>query len=197
MEDAVLPALASFVFAATITPGPNNIMVMASGANFGFRRSMAHLCGISAGVIAIIFLVGIGLTAIFDAVPFLENLLRAVSAIYLLWLAWRIANASAPEVRNAEAKPLAFLQAATLQWVNPKVWATGLSATSLFSPDRSFASVMLVALAFGMIGLISNAIWTWMGTVFRHWLTVGHRLLVFNVTMALLLVGSLYPVLFH
>ncbi|MEJ2625899.1 MAG: LysE family translocator [Pseudolabrys sp.] len=197
MESTILTALLGFVFAATITPGPNNIMVMASGANFGFRRSIPHLCGVSTGVIAVILLVGIGLMVVFDALPFLEVALRVVSAIYLLWLAWRIANARPPESGIPDAKPLSFLQAATFQWVNPKVWATGLSAIALFSPERSFGSVMGIALAFAAIGLASNAIWTWMGTVLRLWLTVGNRLRVFNVAMALLLVASLYPVLAH
>lgn len=197
MENTVLPALVGFVVAATITPGPNNIMVMASGANFGFRRSIPHLCGVSAGATAIILLVGIGLMAIFDAAPILETVLRVVSASYLLWLAWKIANARPPRAGNSETRPLSFFQAATFQWVNPKVWATGLSAITLFAPERSFASVFLIAVAFAIIGMASNAIWTWMGTALRRWLTVGHRLRVFNGAMALLLVASLYPVLFH
>lgn len=197
MENTVLPALIGFVVVATVTPRPNNIMVMASGANFGFRRSMPHLCGVSAGATTVILLVGIGLMAIFDAAPVLESVLRVVSATYLLWLAWKIASAQPPQAGNAETRALSFLQAATFQWVNPKVWATGLSAITLFAPERSFASVFVIAMAFAIIGMASNAIWTWTGTALRCWLTVGYRLRVFNGTMALLLVASLYPVLFH
>jgi threonine/homoserine/homoserine lactone efflux protein len=197
VDGAVLLALAGFAFAATITPGPNNIMVMASGANFGFRRSMPHLCGVSAGVLAIILLVGLGLILIFDAIPLLQKVLPVASAAYLLWLAWKIANAVPAEARKTEAKPFSFVQAAAFQWVNPKVWATGLSAITLYAPEHSPLSVMLVAAAFAVIGLASNAVWTWMGTVLRRWLSVGHRLRMFNVIMATLLVASLYPVFFH
>ncbi len=197
MESAILPALLGFVFAATITPGPNNIMVMASGANFGFRRSIPHLLGVSTGAVAIVLLVGIGLMAVFEAAPFLETALRIVSAAYLLWLAWKIANAVPPEARATDTKPLTFLQAAAFQWVNPKVWATGLSAIALFAPDRSLPSVLAVGVAFAVIGLAANATWTWMGTVLRLWLTVGRRLRIFNITMAILLVASLYPVFFR
>ncbi len=195
MVDNILPALAIFAAAASITPGPNNIMVMASGANFGLVRSLPHLCGISAGVFAIICLMGLGLMAVFDALPVLQTVMRAVSALYLLWLAWKIAIAVPPEPKARGAEPLTFFQSATFQAVNPKIWATGFSAITLFAADRLLASVILVAMAFAVIGLASNAIWTGLGTALRHWLS-GGRLRAFNIAMALLLVSSLYPVLF-
>ena len=197
MDDAIIPALLSFVFAATITPGPNNIMVMASGANYGFRRSIPHLIGISAGVLPIILLAGVGLMAIFDIVPQLETALRIASAAYLLWLSWKIANASPPGVGDAVGKPLSFFQAAAFQWVNPKVWATGLSATSLFAPERVLVSVVVVASAFAIIGFAANIVWAWMGTVLQQWLMPGRRLRLFNIAMAVLLIASLYPALRH
>jgi len=195
MVDNILPALAIFAAAASITPGPNNIMVMASGANFGLVRSLPHLCGISAGVFAIVSLMGLGLMAIFDALPVLQTVMRALSALYLLWLAWKIAIAVPPEAKARGAEPLTFFQSATFQAVNPKIWATGFSAITLFAADRLLTSVILVAMAFAVIGLASNAIWTGLGTALRHWLSDG-RLKAFNIAMALLLVGSLYPVLF-
>lgn len=195
MDNAIIPALISFVFAATITPGPNNIMVMASGANFGIRRSIPHLLGVSLGVLPIIFLAGIGLMAVFEAVPALEILLRIISTVYLLWLAWKIASAPPLDGGSLVGKPFSFFQAAAFQWVNPKVWATSLSAITLFAPERVLVSVMLVALAFAVIGFASNTIWAWMGTVLQRWLTVGRRLQLFNAIMAVLLVASLYPVL--
>lgn len=106
MDNTIFHALISFVFAATIIPGSNNIMVMASGANFGVRRSIPHLLGVSVGVLPIILLAGVGLMAIFDAVPALEAALRIVSTIYLLWLAWKIANATPPEAGDAVGSPL-------------------------------------------------------------------------------------------
>ncbi|MCQ6255349.1 LysE family translocator [Pseudomonas sp. Q11] len=195
MVDNILPALAIFAVAASITPGPNNIMVMASGANFGLVRSLPHLFGISAGVFAIISLIGLGLMTVFDTFPVLQTALRVVSALYLLWLAWKIAIAVPPEAKARGAQPLTFFQSATFQGVNPKIWATGFSAITLFAADRMLTSVILVAMAFAVIGLASNAIWTGLGTALRHWLS-GVRLRAFNIAMALLLVGSLYPVLF-
>ena len=197
MDDAIIPALVSFAFAATITPGPNNIMVMASGANFGFRRSIQHLLGISVGVLPIILLAGVGLMTIFKAVPELETMLRVVSTGYLLWLSWKIASAAPPKTGDAAGKPLSFFQAAAFQWVNPKVWATGLSATALFAPEGGLISVVLVALTFAIIGLAANAVWAWMGTVLQHWLMVGRRLPFFNIAMAVLLIASLYPAWRH
>lgn len=197
MDHAIIPALISFVFAATITPGPNNIMVMASGANFGIRRSIPHLLGVSVGVLPIIVLAGIELMAVFDALPGLEAALRVVSTIYLFWFAWKIANAPPPDAGKAAGRPLSFMQAAAFQWVNPKVWATSLSAITLFAPERVLVSVVLVASAFALIGFASNAAWAWMGTALQRWLMVGRRLQFFNIAMAILLVASLYPVLQH
>ncbi|WP_232372312.1 LysE family translocator [Acuticoccus mangrovi] len=192
-----LPTLALFVVSATITPGPNNIMVMASGANFGFRRSLPHLSGVATGVLGITLSVGLGLMAVFDMFPVLEQVLLGVSAVYLLWLAWKIANTMPTKAKSTAAHPLTFVQAATFQVVNPKIWAIGLSAITLYAPERSLASTLLVASSFAAAGLASNAIWTSMGTTLRHWLAVGQRFRAFNIAMALLLVASLYPLLFR
>jgi len=195
MVDTVLPALMIFAVAASITPGPNNIMVMASGANFGLVRSVPHLFGISAGVFAIISLIGLGLMAAFDAFPMLQAFLRIVSALYLLWLAWRIAIAVPPAAKAKGAAPLTFFQSAAFQTVNPKIWATGFSAVTLFATDRLPTSIILVATVFAVIGFASNAVWAGLGTALRHFMS-GVRLRVFNIAAALLLVISLYPVLF-
>ncbi|WP_371132022.1 LysE family translocator [Pseudomonas yamanorum] len=194
--DYVLPALAVFSAAASITPGPNNIMLMASGANFGFLRSAPHLCGVSAGVFTITSLIGLGLMPVFDALPVLQTVLRVVAAIYLLWLACKIAFAVPPEATAKAASPLTFFQSAAFQGVNPKIWATGSSVVTLFAGDRLFTSILLVAIAFALIGLVSNAIWAGMGTALRNRLS-GPRLRAFNIAMALLLVASIYPMLFR
>ncbi|MER0239464.1 LysE family translocator [Fulvimarina sp. MAC8] len=195
MNPAVLIALLGFTFAATITPGPNNLMLMASGANFGFRRTIPHMMGILIGFSVMIFLVGMGLMALFDAAPILNTVLKIVSVAYLLWLAWKIANASPPEKMDVESRPMTFLQAAAFQWVNPKAWAMGLSAITLYAPDRSLLSVAIVAAAFALVCFPAISLWAWVGTVVRRWLSNARRLKIFNVTMALFLIASLYPVL--
>ena len=127
----ILPALLAFAFVTSVTPGPNNMMLMASGANFGFRRTVPHMFGIAIGFTAMVFLVGMGLTGLFLAEPRLGKALAVVSVVYMLWLAWKIAHAAPPEERPSEARPLTFLQAAAFQWVNPKAWAMALSACAL------------------------------------------------------------------
>jgi threonine/homoserine/homoserine lactone efflux protein len=191
----VLTALLGFAFVATVTPGPNNLMLMASGANFGFRRTLPHMLGIVGGVSVMALLVGAGLMALFDAVPALAILLKVLSLGYLLWLAARIATAAPVEDRGAHGRPMTVLQAASFQWVNPKAWAMCLSAVTLYAPDRSLLSVATVSVAFALVSFPAISLWAWLGTMVRQWLSNATRLRVFNITMAALLVASLYPVL--
>lgn len=195
MTPTLLLALLGFAFVTTVTPGPNNVMLMASGANFGFRRTVPHMLGIAFGVSLMALLVGLGLMALFEAAPVLGQVLRVVSVLYLLWLAWRIATAAPIRDRPAQARPMTGLQAAAFQWVNPKAWAMCLSAVTIYAPDRSLVSVLIVAGAFAVVSLPAISVWAWLGTVIRAWLSSPARLRVFNLTMAGLLVLSLYPML--
>lgn len=195
MSFAILTALLGFAFVATVTPGPNNLMLMASGANFGFRRTLPHMLGIVGGVSVMAFLVGAGLMALFDILPALNLVLKVVSVGYLLWLAFKIATAAPVEERDPDGRPMTLFQAATFQWVNPKAWAMCLSAITLYAPDRSLLSVAIVAGAFALVSFPAISVWAWLGTVVRQWLSNATRLRVFNITMATLLVASLYPVL--
>lgn len=193
MTAAILAALLGFAFVTTVTPGPNNLMLMASGANFGFRRTVPHMLGIAGGVSLMALLVGLGLMALFEAVPLLGTVLKVVSVLYLLWLAFRIATAAPIEDRAAHARPMTLMQAAAFQWVNPKAWAMCLSAITIYAPDRTLPSVVLVALAFALVSLPAISVWAWLGTVIRQWLSSKRRLQIFNLTMASLLILSLYP----
>ena len=195
MSFAILTALLGFAFVATVTPGPNNLMLMASGADFGFRRTLPHMLGIVGGVSVMAFLVGAGLMALFDILPALNLVLEVVSVSYLLWLAFKIATAAPVEERDPDGRPMTLFQAATFQWVNPKAWAMCLSAITLYAPDRSLLSVAIVAGAFALVSFPAISVWAWLGTVVRQWLSNATRLRVFNITMATLLVASLYPVL--
>ncbi|MEY3307749.1 MAG: hypothetical protein RLZZ413_1787 [Pseudomonadota bacterium] len=192
-----LPALALFAFVTSVTPGPNNLMLMASGANFGFRRTVPHMLGVGLGFVLMTFLVGIGLAGLFQTYPLAVTVLEVVSVVYMLWLAWKIAHAAAPRDRQAGGTPMTFLQAAAFQWVNPKAWAMALTAVTVHAPDRSLWAVALVALIFGAINLPSVSLWTLIGQQLRRVLTNARRLTVFNWTMAGLLVLSLAPVLWH
>lgn len=191
----LLLGLILFAFVSSITPGPNNLMLMASGANFGFRRTIPHMLGVGIGFSVMIVLVGIGLISVFDRFPVLHTLLKVVSVFYLLWLSWKIANAAAPKGQGgSDAKPFSFLQAALFQWVNPKAWTMALTAIAVYTADQSLRSVLLVALAFGLVNLPSVSSWTVLGQQMARFLTSPARLRLFNWTMAGLLVLSLYPV---
>lgn len=195
MTLALFSALLGFAFVTTVTPGPNNLMLMASGANFGFRRTMPHMLGIVGGVCLMAFLVGAGLMALFETVPALEMALGVLSVGYLLWLAFKIATAAPLGDSAAAGRPMTVWQAAAFQWVNPKAWAMCLSAVTLYAPDRSMLSVAIVTGAFALVAFPAIAVWAWLGTVIRQWLSSTARLRAFNVSMAALLIASLYPLL--
>ena len=191
----LLSALAVFAFVTSVTPGPNNLMLMASGANFGFRRTIPHMLGIGLGFAFMVALIGVGLSGLFDAYPASYIALKAASVIYLLYLAWKIANAAAPGDAGTGGAPMTFLQAAAFQWVNPKAWAMALTAISAYAPDQTLAAIAWVALIFGAINLPSVGSWTILGQQMRRVLTNPARLRAFNWTMATLLIASMAPVL--
>lgn len=194
MDVTTFFALAGFVTATTLSPGPNSVMIMASGVNFGFSRTIPHILGVATGVTSVITLVGFGLAQLLEEVPFLRSGLLVLSTAYLLYLAWKIANVAPPKEGLPKGAPLSFSQAATFQCVNSKVWALGLSAATFYVPHQSILLAVIVALTFGIVGLISNSMWAWSGTVLRKWLSHRRYLRVFNITMAILLVSSLYSV---
>lgn len=195
MTFEILSALILFAFVSSATPGPNNLMLMASGANYGFTRSIPHMLGISIGFSMMIVLVGAGLSQIFDTYPISHMILKIISVGYLSYLAWKIATA-APIKRNmSEGRPMTFLQAAAFQWVNPKAWAMALTALSVYAPGQTLAAFAVVAVVFGLVNLPSITLWTMMGQQMARVLTNPRRLQIFNWSMAGLLIASLYPVL--
>jgi threonine/homoserine/homoserine lactone efflux protein len=194
MTTELLLALLGFAFVTSVTPGPNNMMLLASGVNFGFRRTVPHMLGISVGHSVMVFLVGLGLAGVFKAWPPSLTALKLASVGYMLWLAWKIAHAGAPGEGRAAAQPMSFLQAAAFQWVNPKAWAMALGAVSAYVAEPSVWAYAAVALVFSMVNLPSVSIWAGAGQGLRKWLAAPRRLRVFNWTMAGLLVLSLWPV---
>ena len=194
MTYELLQGLVIFSFVTSVTPGPNNLMLLASGVNFGFRRSIAHMLGIALGHGFMVFLVGLGLLGLFQSWPPARVVLMGVSALYMLWLAWRIANAAAPGAGMGAGKPLTFLQAAAFQWVNPKAIAMAFGAVALFAPGDDFLSALLVAGVFALVNLPSVGVWTVLGQSLRGLLARPRVLTVFNWSMAVLLVLSLVPV---
>lgn len=195
MSPDLFIALTGFAFVTSATPGPNNLMLMASGANYGFRRTVPHMLGVVIGFTVMVALVGVGLMALFDLFPVAHVVLKYGSILYLLWLAWRIAHAAAPGTGDT-GRPMTFFEAAAFQWVNPKGWTMALSAIAAYAPDRGLAAAALVAAVFGLVNLPSVSAWTALGQQIRHVLTSAARLRAYNWTMAALLVATLYPVVF-
>ncbi|SMO57123.1 LysE family translocator [Paracoccus laeviglucosivorans] len=196
MSQHIVLALATFALVTSITPGPNNLMLMASGANFGMRRTLPHMLGVALGFGAMVGLVGLGLDQIIARSPLVAQGLKWLSFIYVLWLAWKIARSDAPQGRKgAAARPMTFLAACAFQWVNPKAWMMALGALSAYSAGAG--GVIGVALVFTLINLPSVAVWAAMGQGMRGFLQDPLRLRLFNWAMALLLIGSMVPVLRH
>jgi threonine/homoserine/homoserine lactone efflux protein len=194
MTQELLIALLGFAFVTSVTPGPNNMMLLASGVNFGFRRTVPHMLGISIGHSVMVFLVGLGLAGIFKAWPPALVMLKVASVAYMLWLAWKIAHAGAPGEGTARARPFSFLQAAAFQWVNPKAWAMALGAVAAYVTEPSVWAYAAVAGIFAAVNLPSVSVWAGAGQAMRRWLETPARLRAFNWTMAALLVLSLWPV---
>ncbi|MFX1675354.1 LysE family translocator [Paraburkholderia sp. A2WS-5] len=195
---SALPAGMLFVVVTTITPGPNNTMLLASGVNFGFKRTVPHILGISAGVVVLMLSVGFGLGEIFRHVPWLYTALEAASVAYLLWLAWKIGTSGMLKERGGERRPMRFHEAIAFQWINPKAWMMVLTAatTIRLSADFGVNTVVMAAL-FYVIGLPCICVWAAFGTGMRRFLGDSRRLRLFNIAMALALVASMYPLFAH
>ncbi|OCW55708.1 LysE family translocator [Hoeflea olei] len=189
-------SLLVFAFVTSVTPGPNNMMLFASGVNFGFRRTLPHMLGIGFGFFSLLLGVGFGLGALLSAVPALYTALKVAGAAYLVYIAWKIGASRVLPDGQTGARPMSLMQAASFQWVNPKAWVMAVTAMTLFTdPDRYTASVLLVGLAFTLTNMPSVSTWAGFGSAMRSWLSDPVRLKWFNITMAVLLVASLWPML--
>lgn len=193
----VFLALAVFAFVSSITPGPNNFMLLASGVNFGFRRTVPHMLGIGAGFLALLLGVGFGLGAVLAAYPALHLGLKLAGGAYLLYLAWRIATARSLADRNAAAaRPMTFREAAAFQWVNPKAWMMAVTAMAVYAnPAAPFLSVLIVSFTFALVCVPSVSTWVGFGTALRGFLADPLRLKWFNIAMGVALALSLWPML--
>lgn len=196
MSPEIVLALIGFAFASSITPGPNNMMLMSSGATFGLRRTLPHMLGVALGFGVMVAVLGLGVDRLIASQPMLAGVLKWASLAYVLWLAWKIAHSGAPsEKSKAAARPMTFLEAAAFQWVNPKAWAMALGALSAYAAGGGGA--FGVAVIFTLVNLPSVGIWAAMGQGLRGWLSDPRRLRAFNWTMAVALVVSMLPVLSH
>jgi threonine/homoserine/homoserine lactone efflux protein len=198
MSPAILSAAAMFGFATSITPGPNNMMLLASGLNFGVRRTLPLMFGISAGYVVLMLAVGLGLGEALRSLPGAFLALKVAGGAYMLWLAWQIARASPPAEEDAteaaKRRPIGFLAAIAFQWVNPKAWVIVVTAAATYvAPDDFLRDLLIVTFVCGLINLPSIAVWALGGASLRRFLKDPVWLRRFNIGMALLLAASLWP----
>lgn len=196
MEVHAILAFMLYAFVSSITPGPNNLMVLSSGLNFGLRATLPHLFGIELGFMFMLLLVGLGLGQIFSLWPALYDVLKYLGAAYLLYLAYQIAQAGALGQTQQSSKPMGFWSAAVFQWVNPKAWIMAIGTFSAYVPTRQGVGVILFSvLLFGLLGFPSVGAWAMFGAHLRRYLQQEFYVRWFNRIMAGLLVLSLYPIL--
>lgn len=192
----VFLTLLLFAFVTSITPGPNNLMLLTSGVNFGFRRSIPHMFGIGSGFFTLLIGVGCGLGALIETMPVLYTVLKFVGGAYLLYLAYKIAMSRSISNVDSRARPMTFVEAAAFQWINPKAWVMAVTAMATYtSPDAYFTTMMIVGIAFAVVNIPSVSSWAAFGQIMRGWLADPVRLKWFNIIMAVLLVASLWPML--
>lgn len=194
MQASAFYPLLMFTLVYAITPGPNNVMLAASGATFGYRRSLPHMLGVCFGAALMLMLIGCGLLSAFERLPYFHIALKYLGAAYLVWLAWRIARSNAIGSRRTPHKPLGFLQAMGFQWLNPKSWIMAVGIAATYMPHEGFlAHLWLAAMLLAVVSFPSISVWTLFGQVVGRVLPSATHIQRFNRTMAGLLLLSLYP----
>ena len=194
LNPEIIAALVLFAFVASITPGPNNTMLMASGANFGFRATVPHMTGVALGFGVMVVAIGLGLGQVFAAWPWLHDVLALIGGLYMVWLAWKIATSHGIGGGAATTRPQTFVQAAGFQWINPKAWAMAVGAVTTYAPRENYTvNVLVVSLIFVLVNAPCITVWAGFGAGMRRYLDRPQVLRGFNLGMAMLLLASLVP----
>jgi threonine/homoserine/homoserine lactone efflux protein len=189
--ELLLP-LVSFAFVSSITPGPNNLMLSASGLVFGFNRTLPHLLGVCVGFTLLLVVCASGIGALLVEVPAAALTLKVVGTVYLLYLAWTFRKALAPQARSASARPLKFTEAVAFQFVNPKAWIMGLTAASVFVPDLEprYLAVAIMCAVFALVNMPCICTWAALGSTLKRWLNQDRWRRLFSGAVAMLTVYS-------
>jgi len=201
MELSFFFAIALFAFVMSVTPGPNNLMLLASGAQFGYIRTLPHMFGIIIGMACLISSVLVGLGAAFELYPVLYDVLKVVGSLYLLWLAWKIANAptddNALQSGDVKVRPMRLHSASLFQFVNPKAWTMAIGSVSTFTltGDMYWQSGIWILIAFATMGFIAISLWAGLGVAIRQWLTSVKRKRNFNWFMGMMTAATLIFIL--
>lgn len=188
-------AFLGFAFASSVTPGPNNMMLLASGVNFGLKRTLWHVAGINVGFPLMLLLCGLGLGQVFTRYPQIYTVLKVLGILYMLWLAWKIARSGPVGEGREIGTPMTFWQAAAFQWVNPKAWAMVIGAIAAYTvPENYTLSLLIITAVYCLTGTPGSLIWAAFGAAMRNFLREPVKVRWFNYVMATLLVASLWPV---
>lgn len=203
MDIQLVTAMFSFAFVTSATPGPNNLMLLASGANFGFKRTIPHMLGIGCGMILLLLVTLAGLAELFTRFPIAQQALKVVGVLYLLWLAWKIASAPVTETMTSkgeqavtEAQPMRWWQAAAFQFVNPKAWMMALGAVSSFTlaGEQYWLSGLVLMIIFFCVNVPSVSIWAGFGVIIQQFLSSARRKRQFNLLMGLLTAATVWMI---
>ena len=187
-----------FALAMSLTPGPNNLMLASGGARFGWRNCLPHKTGVVVGFAVMMICVGVGIAGLIPVAPGLYTVMKAASIAVILLMAWQTARAET-NLEGGGGRPMRFLAAAGFQWINPKAWIITVTAMATYIvPSRPHGlQIALLTLAFALTGAVSSSAWVLFGQMLRHYLTSHRRQMMFNWSMAALLVASILPALFE
>ena len=194
MTLATLVSFFMFALMAAITPGPNNIMLAASGANYGFRRTLPHIIGICFGFGCLVIAGGFGVGRFLETFPQFFSILKVLALLFLLYLVWKVGTASSPKL-SPDSEPMRFHTAALFQWVNPKGVTVVISAIAAYLETASsiWQALPVMVIVFVLVTAISTCLWAFIGSAISDFLSNSHYRITFNVTMAIALLLSMLP----
>ena len=192
----VFIAFFGFIMVATVTPGPNNFMLFSSGLNFGFKRTIPHILGVANGFALLLTCVGLGLGTLLEIYPLAFTGIKVLGALYMFYLAWKIANSGPLKVGEGRSQPLTYIEGALFQWVNPKAWVMTIVVASTYTnPDNFYLSLAIVVGVCGILNIPMVCVWPVFGTAMKRFLSDPKKLRIFNIFMAVALIASLWPML--
>ncbi len=194
-------SIITFAFSTAMTPGPNNIMLLSSGLTFGFQKTLAHMFGIILGFPSMVLILGFGLGSLFETFPSIFKTLKIIGVLYLIWMAYKIANNKSTYECDTKSNsvPFTLIQSAMFQWVNPKAWIMAITAISIFvsSDENSTYQVLIIAFIYFLVSFISTSAWTLGGVLIKKFIQNEKIVQRFNIIMAFLLVLSVLPIIFE
>jgi len=186
-----------FILVAGFTPGPNNIIAMGIGFNWGFKKVLPHLLGVTVGFPIMLLLIGFILKPILEQYTTLFTFLRYLSGSYIFYLAYKIATAPVELNEQEHKKPITFLESMAFQWINPKAWAGAMATVTLYIPKDNYTfGLIIAAISSGVTIIFAIALWGYMGKKIKRVFSKKSHVRLFNYIMAIALIFSVFMMLF-